>query len=211
MPALMPTEHHATITWLGYVPHRNAAEIETRALDHMPLGWEGYAGDCHSGVTRPSCSRVASQYKRDTEIRNVRQMSIVSAEELAGIAARLGLDAIDPAWLGASVVLSGIPDFSHVPPSSRLQADNGTTLVIDMQNRPCRFPALTIGKARPGEGRDFKAAAVGRRGVTAWVERPGGLRLGDRLRLHVPDQRAWVPDRPSRPETAIRTRETVSD
>jgi hypothetical protein len=39
MPALIPTEIHATVTWLGYVPHRNAASIETRALDEMPLGW----------------------------------------------------------------------------------------------------------------------------------------------------------------------------
>lgn len=211
MPALMPTEYHASVTWLGYVPHRDAAEIETRALDHMPLGWEGYADDCHSGVTRPSCSRVMSLHAKGTEIRNVRQVSVLCAEELAGIAMTLGLDAIDPAWLGASVVLSGIPDFSHMPPSSRLQAENGTTLVIDMQNRPCRFPALTIGKARPGEGRDFKAAAEGRRGVTAWVERPGGLRVGDRLRLHIPDQRGWAPDGAGRPKTAMLASKTVSD
>lgn len=211
MPALIPTDHHATVTWLGYVPHRDEAAIEARALDQMPLGWEGYAGDCHSGVTRPSCSRVTSQHAKGTEIRNVRQVSIVSAEELADIAAMLGLDAIDPSWLGASVVLSGIPDFSHVPPSSRLQAENGTTLVVDMQNRPCRFPALTIGKARPGEGRDFMAAAKGRRGVTAWVERPGGLRLGDRLRLHVPDQRAWQPNGAGHQEMDVQIQETVSD
>jgi hypothetical protein len=34
--------------------------------------------------------------------------------------------------------------------------------------------------------------AEGRRGVTAWVERVGVLRVGDRLRLHVPDQRPWA-------------------
>lgn len=208
MPALIPTDHYATVTWLGYVPHRHAAEIEACALEAMPLGWAGYDGDCHSGVTRPSCSRVTSQHAKGTEIRNVRQVSVVSAEELAAIAAALGLDAIDPAWLGASVVLSGIPDFSHVPPSSRLQAENGTTLVVDMQNRPCRFPALTISKARSGQGRDFTAAAEGRRGVTAWVERPGGLKIGDRVRLHVPDQRVWAPEHP---EVAISEAECVSD
>ncbi|MGB3315768.1 MAG: MOSC domain-containing protein [Albidovulum sp.] len=208
MPALIPTDHHATITWLGCVPHRNTAEIVAHPLDRMPLSWAGYDDDFHSGVTRPSCSRVVSQHAKGTEIRNVRQVSVVSAEELAGIAISLGLDEIDPAWLGASVVISGIPDFSHVPPSSRLQAENGTTLVVDMQNRPCRFPALTIGKARPGEGRDFKAAAEGRRGVTAWVERPGALTVGDRLRLHVPDQRAWAPDHA---EMAVSAHESVSD
>jgi hypothetical protein len=60
-----------------------------------------------------------------------------------------------------------------------------------MQNRPCRFPAKTIESARPGHGKRFKEVAEGRRGVTAWVERPGVLRLGEGLRLHVPDQRPW--------------------
>jgi len=49
-----------------------------------------------------------------------------------------------------------------------------------------------IEAVRPGNGRGFKRAAEGRRGVTAWVEREGMLRLGDTLRLHVPDQRAWA-------------------
>jgi len=193
MPALIPTDHVATITWLGHVPHRDRAEIETLPIDDMQLGWEGYAPDCHSGVTRPSCSRVVAQFARGTEIRNVRQMSILSAEEMAAIAAGLDLPGLEPAWLGASVVIEGIADFSHVPPSSRLQAEDGTTLVIDMQNRPCRFPAKTIETAVPGHGRDFKAVAEGRRGVTAWVERPGRLRRGETLRLHVPDQRGWAP------------------
>ena len=34
----------------------------------------------------------------------------------------------------------------------------------------------------------------GKRGVTAWVERPGDLALGDVLRLHCPVQRAWQAD-----------------
>jgi hypothetical protein len=29
--------------------------------------------------------------------------------------------------------------------------------------------------------------------VTAWVEREGVLRLGEMLRLHIPDQPAWQP------------------
>lgn len=191
MPALVPTEFYGEVVWLGAVPHRDAAEIETVRLDEMALGWGGYSGDVHAGETRPSCSRVVAQYPKGTEIRNVRQLSIVSVEEMDAIAAELGLEALEPAWLGASVVLRGLADFSHVPPSSRLQAETGATLVVDMANRPCQFPARTIDLARPGHGKAFKAAAEGRRGVTAWVERPGALRLGDKLRLHVPDQRAW--------------------
>jgi hypothetical protein len=192
MPALIPTAFEGRITWLGYVPHRERAEIETVALEEMPLGFGGFAADCHAGETRPSCSRVTDQYPRGTTIRNVRQVSLVSEEELVEVAAALGLDRVEPAWVGASVVVDGIPDFSHLPPSSRLQGPDGVTLTVDMQNRPCRFPAKTIEDARPGHGKRFKEAAEGRRGVTAWVERPGVLRLGDSLRLHVPDQRAWA-------------------
>ena len=194
MPALVPTDHFGTITWLGRVSHRNAREIETIALEEMPLTFAGTAGEVHAGLTRPSCSRVTAQYAKGTEIRNTRQVSILSAEDIARIAQALDLKAVDPSWLGASVVLEGIPDFSHVPPSSRLQAESGATLVVDMQNRPCQFPAMTIEAARPGHGKRFKCEAEGRRGVTAWVECEGSLRLGDRMRLHIPDQRAWRPE-----------------
>lgn len=193
MPALAPTEYYGTITWLGVMHHRDAPELDSRPVTEMALTWAGNPDDVHAGETRPSCSRVKSQYPKGTEIRNTRQLSVVSAEELAQIAAALGLDRIDPALVGASIVVEGLPDFSHLPPSSRLQADSGATLTVDMQNRPCQFPAMTIEKSAPGHGKGFKPAAEGKRGVTAWVERPGLLRVGDRLRLHIPDQRAWMP------------------
>lgn len=192
MPALIPTSYAGRVVWLGYVPHRDRAEIETLPLVEMPLAFGGHAGDVHAGETRESCSRVTGQYPRGTEIRNTRQVSLVAAEELALIAEKLGLDRLAPEWVGASVVLEGIPDFSHLPPSSRLQGPDGVTLTVDMQNRPCRFPAKTIEGAHPGKGRRFREAAEGLRGVTAWVERVGVLRLGDVLELHVPDQRAWA-------------------
>lgn len=195
MAALIPTTHHATITWLGYQPVPVEKLIITAApLTDMPLTFAGYAPEVHAGETRPSCSRVLNMHPRNTPIRNVRQLSIVSAEELALIAQELGLESVDPAWMGASVVVSGLPDFTHLPPSSRLQGPDGVTLVIDMENLPCIEPAKTIEQARPGHGKAFKAAAAGRRGVTAWVEREGRLAIGDSLRLFVPAQRAWAPE-----------------
>lgn len=192
MPALVPTQITGTITFLGAVPHRDAPELVTNPLTEMPLTYAGYAGDTHSGVTRPSCVRVRSQYTQGTEIRNVRQLSIVSDEELTAIAQEIGLEVLDPRWLGASIAIKGIPDFTHIPPSSRLQTQDGVTLTVDMQNQPCHFPGKTIERDKPGHGKGFKAAAEGRRGVTAWVEREGTLRIGDTLTLHVPDQRAWM-------------------
>lgn len=190
MPALLPTEFVAKIVWLGRVSDRDAS-LRSEPLQEVQATFAGVAGEEHAGLTRPSCSRVLSQYPRDTEIRNVRQFSVVSAEELTAIAAEIGVEAFDPAWIGASIVIEGIPDFTHVPPASRLQTLAGTTLVVDMENRPCILPAPVINEDAPGHGKAFKPAAKGRRGVTAWVEREGPLRVGDELRLHVPDQRVW--------------------
>lgn len=197
MPALVPSDHHGTITWLGVmrVPVGPDLIIHGEDVpDEMPLTFAGYEGEVHAGRTRPSCSRTLMQHPRNTEIANVRQVTIVSEEEMAAVAAELGLEGMDYGWLGASVVLRGIPDLTHVPPSSRLQGPDGVTLVVDMENHPCTQVSRTIERAAPGHGKMFKPAAVGRRGVTAWVERPGTLRLGERLRLHVPGQRAWRPE-----------------
>ena len=190
MPALKPSDFGATITWLGQVP-ANPSGIASVSLNELELGFEGPIGDSHSGLTRPSCSRVTAQHPKGTEIANARQLSVVSAEECEVIAQTMGLDAIDPTWLGATMVLRGIPDFTHVPPSSRLQGPDGVTLVVDMENRPCHLPAREIEAEHPRQGKAFKAAAKQRRGITAWVERPGTLKIGDTLRLHVPDQPVW--------------------
>lgn len=190
MPALKPTAFVGRILWLGIVPDRDR-QLQAEAVTTLTARFSGPEGEAHGGLTRPSCSRVLGQYPRGTEIRNTRQFSVVSDEELAEIAARMGIDRLDPALVGATMVVSGIPDFSRVPPSSRLQAAGGATLVVDMENRPCTLPAKPIEARHPGFGAAFKPAAQGRRGVTAWVEREGVLQVGAEIRLHIPDQPVW--------------------
>ena len=191
MPVLRETEFTGEIVWMGQVPAGEVlAAIPQQTLD---LGFDGIAGERHEGSLRPSCVRVKNLYPTGTEIRNVRQLTILSEEELALIAADMGLEQIDPAWLGASLVLRGIPDFTFIPPSSRLQGPDGTTLTVDMENRPCVLPGREIEKDHGGYGAKFKRAAKNRRGITAWVERPGRLSIGDALTVFVPDQRAWAP------------------
>ncbi len=190
MPALKPTEYEGRITWIGRVTDRDAT-LAAEALREVEVSYAGIAAEVHAGLTRPSCSRVVAQYPEGTEIRNVRQFSVLSVEELDAIAEKMGVEHLDPAWVGASLVVEGIPDLSHVPPSARLQGPDGVALVVDMENRPCHLPAKVIDEHAAGFGRRFKQAAKGRRGVTAWVEREGVLRVGDSLRLHIPDQPAW--------------------
>ncbi|WP_299917790.1 MOSC domain-containing protein [uncultured Roseobacter sp.] len=191
MPALLPTHFTGTVTWLGRVIDSEET-LRAEGLNAAELTFAGIEGECHGGLTRPSCVRTKAQYPKGTEIRNVRQLSVLSAEELALIASEMGLEAMDPAWMGASMVIEGIPDFSHVPPSSRLQVPSGASITIDMENRPCIYPGREIEKDRPGFGPAFKPAAKNRRGVTAWVEREGSIAVGDTVTLHIPDQPVWA-------------------
>ncbi|MEM9248601.1 MAG: MOSC domain-containing protein [Pseudomonadota bacterium] len=194
MPALVPTEYRAKVIWLGRVVSDDRNALIAEPAPSLDLSFAGLTGSVHSGLTRPSDSRVTAQYPKGTDIRNVRQLALVSVEDLKAIAETMGVASVDPARLGSTVVVEGIPDFSHIPPSARLQAQSGVTLTVDMQNWPCQFPAksLTVDHGEAAKG--FKAAAKGRRGVTAWVEREGTLSLGDVLTLHVPGQRAWQPE-----------------
>lgn len=191
MSALKPTQFIGRITWLGRVADRDAA-LESQSQTTLAASFAGPDGEAHGGLTRPACSRVRAQYPANTEIRNTRQFSILSAEDLAAIATEMGLATLDPALVGASMVIEGIPDFSHLPPSSRLQGAGGATLVVDMNNRPCTLPARPIETRHPGFGKAFKPAANARRGITAWVEREGTFTLGEAIRLHIPDQPVWA-------------------
>lgn len=191
MPALIPTKYKGRIVWLGRVTDQDS-DIRSEVLDSAQLSFDGIEGEFHGGATRASCVRVKAQYPEGTEIRNVRQLSVLSQEELDAIAADMDIAHLDPTWLGASMVIEGIPDFTRLPPSSRLQIESGACLTVDMENRPCILPGREIEKDRPGFGPKFKPAAADRRGVTAWVEREGPVKVGDSVVLHVPDQPVWA-------------------
>lgn len=191
MPGLTPTEFHARVVWLGVVKDR-AVTLRSEPRTRLALGFDGPEGECHGGPTRPSCSRVKLQYPRGTEIRNARQLSVLSAEELAAVAAEMGIPELRPEWTGANLILEGVPDFTSVPPSSRLVFESGASVAVDMANGPCRFVAEEIEREHPGRGLAFPKVARDRRGVVGWVERPGAVEIGMTARLHIPVQRAWA-------------------
>jgi len=95
-------------------------DLSSNRISTVRVTYAGFDGESHSGLVRASCVRVRSQYSEGTEIRNTRQISIVSIEELALIADSMGIDRLEPEWVGANLLVSGIPDFSKIPPSTRL-------------------------------------------------------------------------------------------
>ena len=192
MPEHIDSGYSGEITWLGLMPDREKT-LRGEARDSLFAGFDGISGDSHIGGTRASCGRTQGQHPRGTTIKNTRQVTVLCEQELAVVAEKMGIDYLDPALIGANMVISGLPDFSHIPPSSRVIAENGTALVADVINLPCVYPGKVIESSHADKGKTFKPSAIDRRGITAWVLCEGMLRVGDVLRLHVPAQRQWAP------------------
>lgn len=202
MPILTPTEIRGETVWLGLNRDR-ARTLESEAVERVEVDYGGFVGESHGGLTRPSCSRVKLQYPKGTEIKNARQVTILSAEELEEVSAAMGLpEPIRPEWVGANMILRGVPRLTELPPGARLIFENGTSIVVDMENGPCKFPAEIIEARHPGKGLSFPKHALGKRGITAWIERGGEISLGDVCALHVPPQRIYEPAVKRRPHAA---------
>lgn len=159
--------------------------VESTAHPELTLTYEGVVGDRHQGAVRLSGAREP-WYPRRTPMRNERQISILSAEELAEVATSLGLPHILGEWVGANLILSGIPHLTQLPPRSLMMFPSGAAIRIDGDNDPCRKTGKTI--AAHIEGRadiefGFVKAAMGKRGLVGWVEREGVIRQADAVKV----------------------------
>ena len=176
------------------VPIGTDAEVSIASQStagEIEVSFEGFTGESHSGLNRESCVRITDLYEKGTPIRNTRQISIVADEEIALIAQGMGIDHIEPEWLGANLLVAGIPHFTLLPPSTRLLFSSGACLVVDMENKPCAYPGIEIQKVHHGKGKLFLRNAHQRRGITAWVEKEGSIAEGDSIRAFLPAQPAW--------------------
>lgn len=173
----------------------DAAYLVAMTVPEVRAELDGIVGDRHAGFTRRADNRTPF-YPRGTVIGNNRQVSLVSIEELETLAAALGVPRIEAAWLGANLVVVGVPRLSHLPPATRLFFPDDATLVVTAENHPCVFPGKQL-QARypavPGLDRAFPKYANGVRGLVAWVERAGIIRTGDTVRIALP---AHVPYEP---------------
>lgn len=169
-------------------------DFATGDVAQLTVGYDGIEGDFHAGPTRRSGGREP-WYPRGTEIRNERQVSIVAEDELAIAASAMGIDRIEPAWIGANLVIAGIPLLSMLPPRTQLFFEGGVTLRIDGDNAPCRLAGAAIARNYPEMDQtmlalQFVKAAKRRRGIVAWVEKPGLIRTGENITAHIWEQ--WI-------------------
>jgi hypothetical protein len=168
------------------------ARFETAVVALLRVDLGGIPGDRHYGFTRKSGAREP-WYPRGTEIRSGRLLNLVSEEELAIVAAAMGVPAIEPGWIGANVLLRGVENFSRLPWGSRLVFGAGAVLVNEGENVPCRQAGGGIGRAYPerdGLDRLFVKAAKHLRGIVATVERAGEIAPGP-IEVRLPMKQIW--------------------
>lgn len=161
-------------------------EVASTPRPELILTYAGVPGDRHEGLTRTSGSREP-WYERGTPMRNERQISILSSEEMAEVAAALGIAALPVEWIGANLLLEGVPNLTQLPPRSILMFPSGAAVRIDGDNGPCRISGRSIA-AQTGVAKhefDFVTAAKGKRGLVGWVEREGGVSPGDTVKIRI--------------------------
>jgi len=166
------------------------ADFVTAAVDELALHLDGIDGDRHGGFERRSSGREP-WYPRGTPIRNDRHLSILSREDLAEIARRLELPEVDPRWIGANLVVAGIPQLSFLPRGTRLVI-GGAAIHVEDQNAPCRVAGRSLARRTGLDALElgFPRVAKRLRGVVASVERAGKIAVGDTVTAHLPEQ--WL-------------------
>ncbi|MBI2124950.1 MOSC domain-containing protein [Candidatus Woesearchaeota archaeon] len=163
--------------------------LVSQPLEYATVKVGGFEEDKrHFGLMRKSGGRE-KQYEKGTPILNYRQISIVSAEELEVIANELNVAEIKPEWLGANMIVSGIPHLTQLPSTSRLYFPNNVTLIVFGENYPCKYPGEVIQEQYqniPKLDSNFVKAAMHRRGLVSLVEREGIIRVGDEVKVEIP-------------------------
>lgn len=146
---------------------------------------EGFIGDKHFGWTKPSDGRT-KYYPLGTNIRNNRQISIVSLEENMEIAKDLNIPDLLPEWMGANLLIKGIPEFTSLKPNTRLFFSSGATLLITEENLPCMKMTKEICSHftnRPDLETTIVNTSMHKRGLVAVVELPGEINEGDEVKV----------------------------
>jgi hypothetical protein len=107
----------------------------------------------------------------------------------------MALPEIRPEWIGANLLLDGVPRLSMLPAGTLLFFKGGVTLKVDGQNAPCRDAGRAIAEGAGMADIDagtllFPKAAKRLRGLVAWVEKPGVIIMGEEVSVRVPEQ--WI-------------------
>lgn len=148
----------------------------------LELNLFGVLGDRHAGELKKADGRDKG-IERGTLIRNWRQWSAVSIEEVEEIARNLQIEHLEPALLGPNLVISGIANFTQLPVGTLLEFPNAI-LLVERENDPCTKAGSVIAKANNGiSEHTFVKAAWHKRGLVGTIKEGGIIRYGDPVKV----------------------------
>lgn len=180
----------ATVESLAIRDKKTCAPRQGQALIHVELG--GLVGDVHHGFTRPADSRDPG-IVRGTPVRNWRQWSAVSAEEMAIVGSRMGIPPVDSCLLSANFTFKGIPNFTLLPRGTQILFAQGVVLTVEEENEPCTGPGKEIAQNFPDKkAHEFVKAAKNLRGIVGVVYRAGTVHAGEQATVVVYEPRTFV-------------------
>lgn len=154
----------------------------------VSFSFEGIKGDKHTSLTTLSRTKHP-EFNQKIEVKNTRQISIMSVEELSSISEEIGIPEIKAEWLSTNILVSGIPYLSKLPPGTRFYFSGGLILYNEGQNFPCKTAGNIILQKYPdheGIHQSFIKAALDKRGLIAWVEHPENLSVGSTMMVDLP-------------------------
>lgn len=195
---------------------------DTLDVEYLDLALDGVSlstgeTDRHYGRTRQVRNYQVARKWAGRDVRNERQISIATLEDLRLIAKALELDTIldeksidlgrfMSQVLAVNVLLSGVDLGDYLGPGTKLfcgEEDTGAIVDISEAHLPCKKPAFTIATSLdldPAKLKDgFKQVAAERRGYMAAVFAPGRIALGDSVDAqlaidHRTTRASWKPE-----------------
>ncbi len=166
--------------------------VHSVRVDELTCVVEGLVGDRHFGISKEAGVRERGHQKGEV-IRNNRQFSAISVEELRRITELMELDDVRPEMIGANIIFSGMQDFTFLPAMTKLWFEGGPVLVVYGENMPCKAAGDEIQRSYPdilGLSAKFVKTAIGQRGIVGWVEKPGTILKGQVVQAIPPKVRA---------------------
>lgn len=165
----------------------------TSSINILP---EGIFRDTHRGFQRALSGHdgaylKTSALKKGHAVFNWRSWTALSLEELQAIEYAISCSIL-PGILFENMIISGIPNFSQLQPTSRLvfplEKESQAILAVWEENGPCRTVGERVESASGGHttSAEFVRAAHKKRGLMGFVLSPGVVRVGDQIRVYGP-------------------------
>lgn len=180
--------------------------VRSEQREKIQLFDDGVKGDRHAGhhklIDVRDKALTGHGIPKGMVCAPIRQVSVVSREELDEIAVALNLGcSIPPGLIGENLVVSGIPRFTQLPPGTHLcfKDEKGirtAVIAVWAENMPCNNAGDEIGEffsEKPDAGKLFPKVAMGKRGIVGFVMCSGVIKKGDTVTAYVPKQQLYEP------------------